>query len=184
MGVKEIVAELDTQIAHLKEARALLAGQAAGPKRRGRPLGSKNATHKGRKHRLTRKAVSGFRTHSSAVGHCAAKPPPKQPNKTRGIDAGGGGHDIRLRHSQGSPEQWRSGHEGDDPEAEEEEHVASDRREAAVLDQNGFESVHRIREGIDDGNRAQPWGKCFDWINGSAGKEQKRIQNPKHCARH
>ena len=48
MGVKEIVAELDTQIAHLKEARALLAGQAAGPKRRGRPLGSKNATHKGR----------------------------------------------------------------------------------------------------------------------------------------
>ena len=28
MGVKEIVAELDRQIAHLKEARALLAGQA------------------------------------------------------------------------------------------------------------------------------------------------------------
>ena len=41
MGVKEIVAELDTQIAHLKEARALLAGQAAGPKRRGRPPGQR-----------------------------------------------------------------------------------------------------------------------------------------------
>ena len=60
MGVKEIVAELDRQIAHLKEARALLAGQTVA-KRRGRPPGSTNAVRKGRKHRLTpegRKRIS------------------------------------------------------------------------------------------------------------------------------
>ena len=59
MGVKEIVAELDRQIAHLKEARALLTGQTVA-KRRGRPPGSTNA-RKHRKHRLSpegRKRIS------------------------------------------------------------------------------------------------------------------------------
>jgi|HubBroStandDraft_5_1064220.scaffolds.fasta_scaffold160799_2 hypothetical protein len=61
MGVKEIVAEIDRQITHLKEARALLAGQAPGAKKRGRPLGSTNAVRKHRKHRLSpegRKRIS------------------------------------------------------------------------------------------------------------------------------
>jgi hypothetical protein len=61
MGVKEIVAELDRQIGHLKEARALLAGQATGAKRRGRPPGKSTAGRKHRKHRLTpegRKRIS------------------------------------------------------------------------------------------------------------------------------
>jgi hypothetical protein len=61
MGVKEIVAELDRQIAHLKEARGLLAGQATGAKRRGRPPGKSTASRKHRKHHLSpegRKRIS------------------------------------------------------------------------------------------------------------------------------
>ncbi len=46
MEVTAIIAEIDSQIAKLQQARALLAGTpAAAPKaRRGRPKGSKNAT--------------------------------------------------------------------------------------------------------------------------------------------
>lgn len=59
MEVKQIVAELDQEIARLKEARALLAGGAAGRKR-GRPKGSSNAAGRS-KRKLTpegRKRIS------------------------------------------------------------------------------------------------------------------------------
>jgi hypothetical protein len=60
MEVKQIVAELERQIARLKEARTLLADQ-AGAKRRGRPPGKTSAARARRKHRLTpegRKRIS------------------------------------------------------------------------------------------------------------------------------
>ncbi|SNS97201.1 hypothetical protein SAMN05421770_103286 [Granulicella rosea] len=50
MEVSKIIAELDSQISKLQQARALLAGTevvaAADKPRRGRPKGSKNATTK------------------------------------------------------------------------------------------------------------------------------------------
>lgn len=53
MEVKQIVAELEREIARLKEARALLAGGSTA-RRRGRPKGSAKATQKPRKkHHLT-----------------------------------------------------------------------------------------------------------------------------------
>lgn len=59
--VKQIVAELEQEIARLKEARALLAGGSTGA-RRGRPKGTSKAKQKtGRKRRLTpegRKRIS------------------------------------------------------------------------------------------------------------------------------
>lgn len=51
MEVNRIVAELDQQIAKLREARALLAGERAGAKRRGRPPGK--AARPKRKHNLS-----------------------------------------------------------------------------------------------------------------------------------
>lgn len=62
MEVKQIVAELDQEIARLKEARALLAGGSAG-RRRGRPRGSTNSrpASRGGKRKLTpegRKRIS------------------------------------------------------------------------------------------------------------------------------
>jgi hypothetical protein len=48
--VKQIVTELDQEIARLKEARALLAGESSSP-RRGRPAGSSAATKGGAKKR-------------------------------------------------------------------------------------------------------------------------------------
>ena len=59
MEVKQIVAELDQEIARLKEARELLAGGASG-RRRGRPKGSTNSP-RGSKRKLTpegRKRIS------------------------------------------------------------------------------------------------------------------------------
>jgi hypothetical protein len=59
--VKGIVAELENQIARLKEARALLAGDGAVAKRRGRPPGKAAAKRNGRKRQLTaegRKRIS------------------------------------------------------------------------------------------------------------------------------
>ena len=62
MEVKQIVAELDQEIARLKEAKALLAGGSAARKR-GRPRGSTNSSHakRGGKRKLTpegRKRIS------------------------------------------------------------------------------------------------------------------------------
>jgi hypothetical protein len=59
--VNRIVAELENQIARLREARALLADGASGPKRRGRPPGKTSARRIVRKRRLTaegRKRIS------------------------------------------------------------------------------------------------------------------------------
>ena len=60
MEVKQIVSELDQEIARLKEARALLAGESSGARRRGRPAGSAArskasaaAPRKGKKRNLT-----------------------------------------------------------------------------------------------------------------------------------
>jgi hypothetical protein len=47
--VKKIIAELEEQIARLKEARSLLAGVTTGAKRRGRPPGKSSARGNGRK---------------------------------------------------------------------------------------------------------------------------------------
>lgn len=62
MQVKQIVAELEDQINRLKEARALLAGEGAGLRRRGRPAGkAASAAKPARKHRLSpegRKRIS------------------------------------------------------------------------------------------------------------------------------
>lgn len=59
MEVKQIVAELEKEIGRLKEARALLAGEGSGVRRRGRPArragtapkksGSRRLTPEGRK---------------------------------------------------------------------------------------------------------------------------------------
>jgi hypothetical protein len=60
--VKQIVAELEEQINRLKEARALLAGDGAGIRRRGRPSTKAASIPKpARKHRLSpegRKRIS------------------------------------------------------------------------------------------------------------------------------
>lgn len=48
MEVKKIVAEIESQIARLREARALLAGE--GAKRRGRPPGSTKGKRGGKRH--------------------------------------------------------------------------------------------------------------------------------------
>jgi hypothetical protein len=60
--VNQIVAELEEEISRLKEARALLAGGTAGPRRRGRPAKKAVAARKpGRKHHLSaegRKRIS------------------------------------------------------------------------------------------------------------------------------
>lgn len=62
MQVNQIVAELDQEINRLKEARALLAGAAAVPRRRGRPASKQVAAPRTtRKHRLSpegRKRIS------------------------------------------------------------------------------------------------------------------------------
>ena len=61
MEVKSIVAELENQIARLKQARALLAGEGTGRRKRGRPPGSTNAVRRGGARRLTpegRKRIS------------------------------------------------------------------------------------------------------------------------------
>lgn len=61
MEVNRIVAELEIQIARLREARALLADGASSPRRRGRPPGKTNAKRIGRKRVLTpegRKRIS------------------------------------------------------------------------------------------------------------------------------
>jgi hypothetical protein len=58
--VKQIVAELEKEIARLKEARALLAGEGSGRKKRGRPAGKASGRSSG-KRRLTpegRKRIS------------------------------------------------------------------------------------------------------------------------------
>lgn len=61
MEVKQIITELEQEIARLKEARALLAGSSTA-RRRGRPKGTPNAKKKqGRKRHLTpegRKRIS------------------------------------------------------------------------------------------------------------------------------
>jgi len=60
MEVKQIVAELEKQIARLREARSLLAGE-AGMKKRGRPAGKTTVARVTRKHRLSpegRKRIS------------------------------------------------------------------------------------------------------------------------------
>jgi hypothetical protein len=59
--VKGIVAELEKQIARLKEARALLAGDGPVGKRRGRPPGKSSGKRRGGKRNLTpegRKRIS------------------------------------------------------------------------------------------------------------------------------
>ena len=65
MEVQQIIAELNREIAQLKEARALLSGGASGPVKRGRPAkksaASAPAASKPRKRRLTpegRKRIS------------------------------------------------------------------------------------------------------------------------------
>lgn len=62
MQVDQIVAELEAEISRLREARALLAGEAAGPRRPGRPAKKQSAAPKAtRKHRLSpegRKRIS------------------------------------------------------------------------------------------------------------------------------
>lgn len=61
MEVKKIIAELEEQIARLKEARSLLAGVTTGAKRRGRPPGKSSARGNGRKRHLSaegRKRIS------------------------------------------------------------------------------------------------------------------------------
>lgn len=62
MEVKQIVGELEKEIARLKEARALLAGGSSGAARRGRPAGRPAAApKKAGKRRLTpegRKRIS------------------------------------------------------------------------------------------------------------------------------
>jgi len=51
--LKKIVAELDGQIARLREARALLTDGKTSGKRRGRPPGKATRKNKPRKHRLS-----------------------------------------------------------------------------------------------------------------------------------
>lgn len=61
MEVKQIVAELEKEIARLKEARALLGGEGTGAARRGRPRKTTPAVRKTGKRRLTpegRKRIS------------------------------------------------------------------------------------------------------------------------------
>jgi len=61
LEVKQIVAELDGEIARLKQARALLAGESGVRRKRGRPAGTTNAPKSARKRRLTpegRKRIS------------------------------------------------------------------------------------------------------------------------------
>lgn len=52
MEVKQIITELDQEIARLKDARALLAGETAS-RRRGRPAGISAATGGAKKRNLT-----------------------------------------------------------------------------------------------------------------------------------
>lgn len=63
MEVKQIVAELENEIARLKEARALLTGEGSGSekRRRGRPPGAATVRHNSVKRRLSpegRKRIS------------------------------------------------------------------------------------------------------------------------------
>ena len=61
MEVKQIVAEIEKEIARLKEARALLAGEGTGRRKRGRPAGKASSTARGGKRRLSaegRKRIS------------------------------------------------------------------------------------------------------------------------------
>lgn len=61
MEVKQIVAELEQEIARLRQARSLLAGEGSGAKRRGRPAGRVAAPRKSKKRHLTpegRKRIS------------------------------------------------------------------------------------------------------------------------------
>ena len=61
MEVKEIIAELEKEIARLREARTLLAGGVAMGRKRGRPPGKSTTPKTGRKRRLSpegRKAIS------------------------------------------------------------------------------------------------------------------------------
>ena len=61
MEVKQIVAELENEIARLKEARALLAGEGSGRRGRGRPPGKAKSRGNTGKRRLTpegRKRIS------------------------------------------------------------------------------------------------------------------------------
>jgi hypothetical protein len=59
---KNVIAEIDRQIAQLQQAKAILGGSTGTTKRRGRPAGSKNkATTKGKSRKLSaagRKAIA------------------------------------------------------------------------------------------------------------------------------
>lgn len=77
MEVKQIVAEIDNEIARLKEARALLAGQGSGKRGRGRPPGKATASGPARKRRLTpegRKRISEALKRRWAARRKAQKP--------------------------------------------------------------------------------------------------------------
>ena len=79
MEVKQIVEELDQEIARLKEARALLTGGSSGPtgRRRGRPPGKATGSGKTRKRRLTpegRKRISDALKRRWAARRKAEKP--------------------------------------------------------------------------------------------------------------
>lgn len=61
MEVKQIVAELEREIARLRQARSLLAGEGSRAGRRGRPAGRVTAPRKAKKRNLTpegRKRIS------------------------------------------------------------------------------------------------------------------------------
>lgn len=80
MEVKQIVAELEQQIARLKEARALLAGGGAIPRKRGRPPGKANVASRSRKGRLSpegRKRISEALKRRWALRRKAAAKVPK-----------------------------------------------------------------------------------------------------------
>lgn len=49
MEVKQIIVELEGEIARLKEARTLLAGEGSGRRKRGRPAGTTNRARAGKR---------------------------------------------------------------------------------------------------------------------------------------
>src|ERR1035437_965875 len=90
----------------------------------------------------------------------------------------------KLNSLERSFEERRGDEQRADAEREQKKQVPFDGDKASILQQNGFESVNRVREWIHNGNGAQPLWKRGDRVNGARREEQQRVEHAEHRARH
>src|ERR1035438_2377163 len=85
-------------------------------------------------------------------------------------------HARQVSPSQSPLEERRCDEERADTEDEQKKQIVLNGHEAAVFEEDGFEAVDGVGEGVDCGDGAEPAGKLCDGRDGAGGEEEQRVE--------